>query len=70
MNNFFYFFKMAIKVQGRTYKVGSVGLVETQGCLRPETEFSLDLQLPVVVPFFSLTSPLQLPSVFFYHGAF
>ena len=42
---------MAIKLQGRTYKVGSVGLVETQGCFRPETEFSLDPPLPVVVPF-------------------
>ena len=30
---------MAIKLQGQTYKVGSVGLVETQGCFRPETEF-------------------------------
>ena len=46
------FFKMAIKLQGRTYKVGSVGLVETQVCVRLETEFSLDPPLPVVVPFF------------------
>ena len=52
MNKSFYFFKMAIKLQGRTYKVGSVGLVETQGCFRPETEFSLDPPLPGVVPFF------------------
>ena len=43
---------MAIKLQGPTYKVGSVGLVETQGCFRPETEFSLDPPMPVVVPFF------------------
>ena len=76
MNKSFYFFEMAIKLQGRIYKVGSVGLVETQGCFRPETEFSLaelDPPLPVIVPFiFSLTkrSPLQLPSVFFCHGAF
>ena len=47
-----FFFKMAIKLQGRTYKVGLVGLVETQGCFRPETEFSLDPPLPMVVPFF------------------
>ena len=43
---------MAIKLQGRAYKVGPVGLVETQGCVRPETEVSLDPPLPVVVPFF------------------
>ena len=55
MNKSFYFFKMAIKLQGRTYKVWSVGLVETQGGCKPETEFNLDPPLPVVVPFFSLT---------------
>ena len=75
MNKSFHFFKMAMKLQGLTYKVGSVGLVVTQGCFRPETEFrlaELDPPLPVVVPFFSLAkrSPLQLPSVFFCHGTF
>ena len=39
-------------MQGRTFKVGSVGLMETQFFFRPETEFSLDPPLPVVVPFF------------------
>ena len=43
---------MAIKLYGPTYKVGSVGLVETHGCFRPETEFSLDPPLPVVVHLF------------------
>ena len=51
MNKSFYFFKMAIKLQGPTYKVVSVGLVETQGCFLPETEFSLYSPMPVVVPF-------------------
>ena len=52
MNKSFYFFKVAIKLQGRTYKVGLVGLVETKSCFRPETEFSLDPPLPVAVQFF------------------
>ena len=52
MNKSFYFFKKGIKLQGRTYKVGSVELVDTKGCFRSDTEFSLDPPLRVVVPFF------------------